>query len=113
MRMWMIDPRVMCRQHLIGEHGELHKFLNSWRKRHGVTGRVAGNAMEPESYKARHDELAAEMSRRGMQHGSPLEQPDFSYLPPEHRFYKVDREASLRLLVGRCEKCRLLIEGGP
>lgn len=24
MRMWMVDPTIMCRQHLLGEHYELH-----------------------------------------------------------------------------------------
>jgi len=34
MRMWMVDPRLLCNQHLIGEHGEIHKFLPSFRKGH-------------------------------------------------------------------------------
>lgn len=24
MRMWMVDPKIMCRKHLLGEHLELH-----------------------------------------------------------------------------------------
>lgn len=115
MRMWMVPPELMCKKHLIGEHGELHKFLHNWQKRHSVAGRVADNQMEPLSYKERHDALAEEMLRRGGNHKSPLEQPDFSYLPKEHREFKVDVEKNLNLLIGRCDEChkryKLLTEG--
>ena len=37
MRMWMIDPTLLCRKHLLGEHGELHKFIPSFRKQYSVT----------------------------------------------------------------------------
>ena len=106
--MWMVDPLLMCRQHLLGEHSELHKFLPSWRRRYRVDGRVAGNAIEPASYLRRHDALAKEMVRRGFRHESPCEQPDFGYLPPKHRDAKVDTSASIRLLSHRCERCRQL-----
>lgn len=76
MRMWMVDPTLMCKKHLLGEHGELHKFMHNWEKRHRIDGRLAGNAMEPLSYKARHDVLADEMLARNYNHKSPLEQPD-------------------------------------
>lgn len=105
MRMWMVDPTLMCNKHLLGEHGELHKFMHNWVKHHRVDGRIAGNAMEPSSYKSRHDVLAQEMARRGMNHRSPLDQPDFSYLPVEQRNFKVDVGMNLANLVGRCDSC--------
>lgn len=109
MRMWMIeDLTKMCKKHLLGEHGELHKFLHNWKKKHKVDGRIAGNAMEPLSYKKRHDDLAAEMIRRKYNHKSPLEQPDFSYLTEKYRNYKVDKEYNLKLLIERCEDCKKL-----
>lgn len=101
----MVPPEAMCNKHLLGEHGELHKFLHNWTKQHRVDGRLAGNAMEPGSYKARHDALAAEMLARGMNHQSPLVQPDFSYLPAEQQGFTVDVESNWRLLVARCEAC--------
>ena len=108
MRMWLLDPKVMCRQHLLGEHNEHHKFLHNWQKKHSITGRIAVNSIEPGSYKARHDELAAEMLSRGYNHMSPLEQPDFSYLPAEQQAVKVDQELSLELLIERCPECAQL-----
>jgi len=106
MRMWMLDPKILCRRHLLGEHGELHKFLNDWIHRRSITGRIAGNAMEPLSYKARHDALAQEMVTRGYHHQSPLHQPDFSYLPIEQQAYCINRWRNLRLLLRRCSECR-------
>ena len=40
MRMWMIAPHKLCNQHLLGEHGELHKFLPSFHKKFKVTNRI-------------------------------------------------------------------------
>lgn len=105
MRMWMLNPKILCRQHLLGEANELHKHLHNWQKKHKIDGRIAGNAIEPMSYKARHDELTEEMTRRGYNHKSPLEQPDFSYLSEEQRNIKVDKEAALNLLLDRCAEC--------
>jgi len=105
MRMWMVNPQLMCNKHLLGEHGELHKFLHNWVKHHKIDGRISGNAMEPLAYKSRHDILSGEMLQRGMNHRSPLEQPDFSYLPVEQQNYRVDKEQSLLLLHTRCEAC--------
>ena len=101
MRMWMVDPEILCQKHLIGEHGELHKFRHNFVKQHRMDGRRG--QIEPESMKKRHDELAAEMLRRGYKHNSPYEQPDISHLQD---FPPVDVEGSLKLLIERCPKCR-------
>lgn len=106
MRMWMQPVDEMCLQHRSGEHNEYHKHEHNWRKRHSIAGRVAGNAIEPLAYKRRHDELAATFAG----HKTPIEQPDFSYLPPEHLNARVDVEAARKLLHARCPKCRALWE---
>jgi len=105
MRMWMVNPEILCNQHLLGEHAELHKHLWCWRKKHRIDKRIAGNAIEPSSYKDRHDALEAEMKRRGMKPKSPIEQPDFSYLSKEQIEFKVDVSASLSELTRRCSDC--------
>jgi hypothetical protein len=102
----MINPRLLCRQHLLGEHSELHKFLPAWRRQVKIAKRIEGNAIEPESYQARHDLLAAEMLRRGYRHETPCEQPDFGYLPESQRNAVVNIEASLAELTRRCPECR-------
>lgn len=111
MRMWMVDPRTMCRKHLLGEHGELHKHRHSFVKQHSVDGRVRLGQIEPASMRRRHDELAREMGRRGFKHESPYEMPDISYLPRWQRTFKVDRAASLTELHSRCAECRRAADG--
>jgi len=106
MRMWMVDPTLLCHKHLLGEHGELHKFLKSWEKQYSIDGRIEGNAIEPMSYKKRHDQLAEELLARGYNHQSPLEQPDFMYLPLEQLKFKVDVDLNFKLLIDRCPDCK-------
>ena len=87
MRMWMIDPKLLCRKHLLGEHAEIHKHRHNFVKQHNITGRIYPIVqIEPENMKSRHDELAKEMIKRGYNHNSPYEQPDLDYLPNNQRY---------------------------
>jgi hypothetical protein len=38
MRQWLVDPKKMCRQHLLGEHCEHHMMLGSIRKKKNIDG---------------------------------------------------------------------------
>lgn len=100
MRMWMVDVKYLCRKHLLGEHGEIHKHRHNFVKKHKMAGRMG--QIEPEAMESRHDELAEEMIRRGYKHQSPFEQPDVSYLPE----MKVNKEEALQDLLSRCEECK-------
>jgi hypothetical protein len=110
MRMWMIDPKLLCRKHLIGEHGELHKFKHNFEKKHRINKRIELGQIEPSSMQTRHDELAEEMIRRGYNHKSPYEMPDLFYLPKEQRDFKVDLNQSFNDLIIRCEECKIRIQ---
>lgn len=75
-RIWDLDPRVLCDRHLLGEHRELHAIWSIL-----TTGKT-GYANHPETLRwrgrlaalyARHDEEIAEMDRRGFRHASPLD----------------------------------------
>lgn len=108
MRMWMIDPKLLCNRHLLGEHGEIHKHMPSFRKGHNVSGRfkpivqIQLNAIE-----MRHDELASEMLSRGMKHQSPLiDVPDLRKTYPNYFDFEVDLEQSKQDLCSRCLKCK-------
>ena len=76
MRIWDIDPRLLCRNHLLGEHRELHGLWNiltqglSGYSRHPETLRWAGRLA---ALQRRHEALVGEMERRGYRHHSPLE----------------------------------------
>ncbi len=78
MRVWDIHPSRLCRQHLLGEHRELHGLWNILT----VHGGKGGYSRHPETMRwkgklralyVRHDALMSEMKRRGYQHNTPLD----------------------------------------
>lgn len=112
MRMWMIPPHQLCRKHLLGEHGELHKHRHNFVKRHRIDGRMSPKIqIEPASMESRHDALAEEMVRRGYNHQSPYEQPDIGYLPEIYQAARVDLSESYDQL-SACEECMSIITNG-
>ena len=77
MRIWDVPPSLLCRQHLLGEHRELHGL---WRI---LTEDRQGYARHPETRRwrgklaalyQRHESLVEEMAHRGYRHASPLDQ---------------------------------------
>ena len=75
MRIWDLEPERLCRQHLLGEHRELHGLwviLTQDKKgfsRHPETLRWRGKL---QALYLRHEGLVAEMGRRGYRHNTPL-----------------------------------------
>ena len=76
MRIWDISPNRLCRNHLLGEHRELHAVwvvLTKNKKgysRHPETLRWKGKLA---ALYLRHARLVAEMARRGYRHRSSLD----------------------------------------
>ena len=70
--MWMVNPKILCERHLLGEHCEIHMFVGAIKKQLSLNGYVENNLLECASLLERHDDLAEEMTRRGMNHASPL-----------------------------------------
>jgi hypothetical protein len=77
MRVWDINPKHLCRKHLLAEHRELHGLWNILTK-HGGKG---GYSRHPETLRwvgktkalyERHGALVEEFIRRGYKHNSPL-----------------------------------------
>ena len=104
MRMWMVDPALMCNKHLLGEHVETHMLCGSIRKGISMNGFIRGNIVQLKDLRDRHDSLASEMTKRGMNHKSPL--PEYGNADGG----SVDIFASLQELKSRCPECRSLIE---
>lgn len=109
MRMWMVDPRLMCGRHLLGEHAECHMLAGSLKKGRSVAGYLAKRIIEPGSLGERHGQLSDEMAGRGFRHTSPL--PEV-HVPPRMNAVKVDPDASREELVKRCKGCREKEEEG-
>lgn len=106
MRVWDVPPRILCRQHLLGEHRELHGLWNI------LTQGKTGYSQHPETVRwrgrtkalyLRHEALVAEMTRRGYNHASPL---DGRGSGPSRNERRVDSEArQLELLAAKPCDC--------
>jgi hypothetical protein len=75
MRIWDISPEKLCRNHLLGEHRELHAIWNI------LTQSKKGYAQHPETLRwkgklkalyLRHEKLVRQLRFRGYQHHSVL-----------------------------------------
>ena len=76
-RIWDVPPHILCRAHLLGEHRELHA---TWTI---LTEGKRGYARHPEVVRwqgklralfLRHEALVAEMTERGYNHRTPLDE---------------------------------------
>jgi hypothetical protein len=99
MRMWNVDPKIMCRQHLLGEHHELHMFVGAINRGLNLFGYLNNGMLEIGNIESRHNELVQEMDDRGYFHFSPLD--PF----PVTQQGAIDKEFNLKDLLGRCERC--------
>ena len=76
MRIWDVDPALLCDRHLLGEHRELHAIWSI------LTTGKRGYRDHPETVRwrgrlaalyARHEAQVTEMDGRGFRHASPLD----------------------------------------
>jgi hypothetical protein len=105
--MWMINPVILCRQHLQGQHVECHMFAGSIKKRIDMKGYVDNNLLELKSLFWYHDLCAEEMLRRNYKHKSPLITFDFkNYINNDYILNsEVNKQKALRSLLLRCKDC--------
>ena len=106
MRIWDVEPRILCRKHLLGEHRELHGLWNIliMHKRgysnHPETRRWVGK--EKALYN-RHEQLVQEMKKRGYAHFSPLRQDLAKGNEIQNIFIHTIEEQKKLLQEKRCE----------
>ena len=100
MRQWNIDPKFLCRKHLLGEHVEGHMFIGCIKKGTSLKGYIDKGLVEIHNIKSRHDELSIEMKKRGYNHKTPME--EFEYKEIGY----VNSNENLKELYRRCENCR-------
>ena len=100
MRIWDVPPTLLCRQHLLGEHREVHALWTI------LTEDRQGYAHHPETKRwrgklaalfRRHEALTAEMERRGYRHRSPLDSRLATGMAAQHDYVDAP-EAQLALL---------------
>lgn len=75
MRIWDLEPKCLCRQHLLGEHRELHAIWSILTKNkkgyrsHPETKRWQGKL---KALYLRHQKLVVEIEKKGYHHYSNL-----------------------------------------
>jgi hypothetical protein len=102
MRMWLVNPKIMCRQHLLGEHVEIHMFIGAISRGQSVKGYLQKGLLEVHSLYFRHGELVEEMKRRNYRHRSDL---DEKWRNTE-KVGAIDKEKNLEELIKRCPRCK-------
>ena len=102
-RIWGVDPAALCKDHLLGEHKEMHQEVGTLRNHpHGqaiVEGHAEKGQVDTALLQERHDALADEMERRGYTHDSPMDYEDTAGLG------EIDVDANRRELAERCAEC--------
>ncbi|MFA5992877.1 MAG: pyrimidine dimer DNA glycosylase/endonuclease V [Candidatus Pacearchaeota archaeon] len=100
MRMWLVKPSLMCNQHLLGEHVEMHMFVGTINRGKSIEGYIKRGLVETSLIEKRHKDLAIELKKRGFNHKSNL--PKFNI----KSYGNVDKNLSLIELKKRCVKCK-------
>jgi hypothetical protein len=101
MRMWKVDPKLLCRQHLLGEHLEMHMFMGCIKNGTSLKGYIEKGLVEVDKILDRHNQLVDEMVDRGYYHKSNLDGQELLWFEGS-----VCIEKNLQDLSKRCEACR-------
>ena len=101
--MWLVKPEHMCKNHLLGEHVEIHMLVGCLEKGKNIKGYLKKGLVDPSLIEKRHDELVSEMKRRGYRHLSPLDG-----MPRNLPVGNVNQVKNASELASRCTKCRAL-----
>ncbi|TAH69527.1 MAG: pyrimidine dimer DNA glycosylase [Methanosarcina mazei] len=109
MRIWDIPPENMCRNHLLGEHRELHALWSI------ITNNKKAYAHHPETLRwrgklkalyLRHEALVREMTERGYKHHTPLDPVLATGKAVQDEFVNTYEE-QVRILKERGCECRV------
>lgn len=109
MRIWDLDPKILCRKHLLGEHRELHALWSI------ISKGKKGYSKHPETLRwngklhalyLRHEELVKEMIKRGYKHNSPLDKREVKDSSIQQIYVHTPEEQKEILRSKKCE-CRV------
>ena len=109
MRIWDISPDKLCRNHLLGEHRELHAI---WKI---ITENKLGYVNHPETLRwrgklkalyIRHNNLVNEMNKRGYNHKSPLDK-DFAIGDEIQNIFVDSIDDQIKILKNKNCKCKI------
>jgi hypothetical protein len=99
-RIWCVPVTELDRQHLLGEHAELHCIVGA------LLGKYKAYQNHPESLRFkdrldelyfRHNEQVLEMQKRGYRHYTPLPESGKRYTYTEEQYQRDHTELTKRL----------------
>ena len=98
-RIWCVPVSELDRQHLLGEHAELHCIVGA------LLGKYKAYCNHPETLRfqnrieqlySRHHEQMLEMQKRGYRHDSPLKNGNQIYVYSKEEYGRDHQELSKR-----------------
>ncbi len=98
-RIWCVPVSELDRQHLLGEHAELHcivgALLDKYKayQKHPETLRFKDRL---EQLYFRHGEQTQEMTKRGYKHNSPLPESSQPYICTQEEYLRDQEELAKR-----------------
>jgi len=66
MRDWGVNPSLLCNQHLLGNHCELHMMVGTINNGISIKGYIDEKLIDTSKIKKRHEDLVKEMKKRNM-----------------------------------------------
>lgn len=106
MRMWMIDPKLLCQRHLFREHCEIHRLVAILRNGFSIRGFLYKRVIDPSRIYHRHNEIEAEIIQRGGTPNSPLSEAECCAFSRWHGSVRIDIGRSLSDLSSCCNECQ-------
>lgn len=113
MRMWKVPTKYLCRKHLLGEHVEHHMFIGTHAKKVRLNGYIDKGLLDTTYLSQRHAELVEEMTSRGYNHRSPIDEDVCESIKIQYHNYPsaLDIDANVQELIRRCPDCAARISG--
>ena len=109
--MWNVWPELICMQHILGEHLELHMFLGAIKKNYKLNGYLKNGLLEINNIKIRHDILKEYIKNEK----TPISEEEEKLILETHLKYKcienkIYISSNIKELYRRCENCRKRID---
>lgn len=111
----MLPTEILCRNHLLGEHKEIHTQLAFVLKKYNPSGWIRHRFIFPTYLLVRHRELIEEFRVRKYNHQSPITTIQFKDFIStlklvgikdyDQKFTDDDKRKSIVDLIGRCSIC--------
>jgi len=105
MRMWLIDPRLLCMKHLKLEHKDLHSIVKNLNSGINLDLYIVRGDIDPSNVFTRHEIVEQELQLRGVYTNSPLHKFECKALETWYGKVNINLGRSLSDLSSACPSC--------